>query len=161
MRKRALLWLPGLALVALALFLTDSLLWQPGLTEDNVRRLRPGMTLAEVEALLGGPATETIDWQAEGSFISAVRSGGPARAPATFARTPWGPGRGRWRCEKRLAAGQETRTINNYGYPLPVLAVSEGPFHRHPEGGDPDSVSRLQRYPNRALRPRHSPSSRC
>jgi hypothetical protein len=38
--------LAGLALVAAALFLTDRLLWQPGLTEDNVRRLRPGMTLA-------------------------------------------------------------------------------------------------------------------
>jgi hypothetical protein len=37
------------------------LLWQPGLTEVNVRRLRPGMTLAEVEALLGGPAPVTVD----------------------------------------------------------------------------------------------------
>jgi hypothetical protein len=53
MRKRACLWLAGLALVALALLLTDRLLWRPGLTEDNVRRLRPGMTLAEVEELLG------------------------------------------------------------------------------------------------------------
>ena len=56
MRRRAYLWLAGLALVALALLLTDRLLWQPGLTEDNVRRLRPGMSLAEVEGLLGGPA---------------------------------------------------------------------------------------------------------
>jgi hypothetical protein len=53
MRRRALLWLAGLALVVGALFLTDRLLWRPGLTEDNVRRLRPGMTLAEVEELLG------------------------------------------------------------------------------------------------------------
>jgi hypothetical protein len=37
MRRRALLWLTGLALVVAALFLTDWLLWQPGLTEDNVR----------------------------------------------------------------------------------------------------------------------------
>src|SRR5262245_52921120 len=70
MRRRAYLWLAGLALVVGALFLTDRLLWQPGLTEDNVRRLRPGMTLAEVEALLGGPATETIDWQAEGDPLA-------------------------------------------------------------------------------------------
>jgi hypothetical protein len=27
------------------------------------------MALAEVEALLGGPATETIDWQAEGAPV--------------------------------------------------------------------------------------------
>jgi hypothetical protein len=39
-----------------------ALLWQPGLTEDNVRRIRPGMALAEVEELLSGPPTETIDW---------------------------------------------------------------------------------------------------
>jgi hypothetical protein len=42
MRKRALLWLVGLAVVALALLLTDALLWRPGLTVDNVRRIRPG-----------------------------------------------------------------------------------------------------------------------
>jgi hypothetical protein len=63
--KRAYLWLAGLALVALALLLTDRLLWQPGLTEDNVRRLRPGMTLAEVEALLGGPAADTFEMPAD------------------------------------------------------------------------------------------------
>jgi hypothetical protein len=65
MRKRACLWLAGLALVVAALLLTDRLLWQPGLTEDNVRRLRPGMTLAEVEELLGGPATWEMDLRQE------------------------------------------------------------------------------------------------
>jgi hypothetical protein len=65
MRKRACLWLAGLALVVGALLLTDSLLWQPGLTEDNVRRIRPGMTLAEVEALLGGPAADTSEMPAD------------------------------------------------------------------------------------------------
>jgi hypothetical protein len=57
----------------LALLLTDRLLWQPGLTQDKVRRLRPGMTLAEVEALLGGPATATIDWWAEGEHRDPLR----------------------------------------------------------------------------------------
>jgi hypothetical protein len=61
MAKRALLWLTGLMLVVSALLLTDRLLWQPGLTEDNVRRIKPGMTLAEVEALLGGPAADTFE----------------------------------------------------------------------------------------------------
>ena len=61
MRKRACLWLAGLALVALALLLTDRLLWRPGLTEDSVRRIRPGMPLAEVEALLGGPAADAFE----------------------------------------------------------------------------------------------------
>jgi len=65
MRKRACLWLAGVALLVGALFLTDRLLRQPGLPEDNVRRLRPGMTLAEVEALLGGPAADTFEMPAD------------------------------------------------------------------------------------------------
>ena len=69
MSRRALLWPAGLALIVGALLITDRLLWQPGLTEGNVRRLRPGMTLAEVEVLLGGPAVETIDFQAEGKSV--------------------------------------------------------------------------------------------
>ena len=73
MSRRALLWLAGLALVFLALLRTVRLLWQPGLTEGNVRRIRPGMALAEVEALLGGPATETIDWWAEGEPRDSLR----------------------------------------------------------------------------------------
>ena len=86
MRKRVYFWLGGVALVVGALLLTDRLLWQPGLTEDNVRSIRPGMTLAEVEALLGGPAAVTLDmhpvapdeergyrwlrrWKAEGAAV--------------------------------------------------------------------------------------------
>jgi hypothetical protein len=49
------------ALVVGALLLTDALLWRPGLTEDNIKRLRHGMTLEEVEALLGGPAADTFE----------------------------------------------------------------------------------------------------
>src|SRR5262249_6453326 len=65
MPRRALLWLAGLALIAGALLLTDRLLWQPGLTEDSVRRIPPGMTLAEVEALLGGPAADSFEMPAD------------------------------------------------------------------------------------------------
>ncbi len=45
----------GLAIVAVALaFLAvDGLCWRPGLTEANVRRIRDGMTLEEVRAILG------------------------------------------------------------------------------------------------------------
>src|SRR5262245_46758429 len=51
-----LTYLCGLALLLLAgaFLLADWLTWQPGVTEANVRRLRPGMPLAEVEAILGG-----------------------------------------------------------------------------------------------------------
>jgi hypothetical protein len=55
---RRLLW-AGIALcvVALALGLTEYLLGrQPGVTEANLARVR-GLTLAEVEALLGVPAS--------------------------------------------------------------------------------------------------------
>ena len=50
MPRRALLWLAGVALVVGALLLTDRQLWEPGLTEGNACRIRPGMPLAEVEA---------------------------------------------------------------------------------------------------------------
>jgi hypothetical protein len=47
----------GLALVALALAFSDwALSLRPGVTEANARRVRPGMTLAEVETLMGGRA---------------------------------------------------------------------------------------------------------
>jgi hypothetical protein len=49
----------GLALVAGAFLLTDALLWRPGATEANARRIREGMTLGEVEAITGRPA----DWR--------------------------------------------------------------------------------------------------
>jgi hypothetical protein len=66
----------GLALVALALLLTDALLWRPGVTEANVKRIRAGMTLEEVRALFGdepeiglGPdaAKSCRWWGAEGA----------------------------------------------------------------------------------------------
>jgi hypothetical protein len=47
----------GLALVALGLAFTGWVLsLQPGVTEANVRRIRPGMTQQPVENLLGGPS---------------------------------------------------------------------------------------------------------
>src|SRR4051794_40059365 len=54
---RRLAWVGvALCLVALALGVTVRLLEPPpGVTEANVRRIRLGMTLAEVEAVLGQP----------------------------------------------------------------------------------------------------------
>jgi hypothetical protein len=48
----------AVALVGGALALTDQVLsGLPGVTERNVRRIKPGMTRPEVEAILGGPAS--------------------------------------------------------------------------------------------------------
>jgi hypothetical protein len=59
MSRRVYLLGIGLALVALALALTDWVLsLQPGVTETNVKRIKDGMTLDQVEALLGGPGSK-------------------------------------------------------------------------------------------------------
>jgi hypothetical protein len=63
-----LTYFAGLALLAVAgaFLLTDRLLTPPpGVTEANVKRIREGMRLAEVEAILG-PRTKT--WQAQGEW---------------------------------------------------------------------------------------------
>jgi hypothetical protein len=47
---------------------TDALLgMRPGVTERNVRRIKEGMSVSEVEALLGGPGVRS-PWQPEGQF---------------------------------------------------------------------------------------------
>jgi hypothetical protein len=61
MSRRVYLLGVGLALVAMAFVVMDALLWEPGVTEANVRRIRPGMTLAQVEAILGGPGESPWD----------------------------------------------------------------------------------------------------
>jgi hypothetical protein len=59
MSRRVYLLGVGLALVALALAFTDwALGLRPGVTEANVKRIQTGMTLAEVEFLLGSWPTE-------------------------------------------------------------------------------------------------------
>ncbi len=49
----------GLLLVAAAFVVTCEVLGPPlpGVTEGNVRRIKPGMTVAQVEAILGEPGT--------------------------------------------------------------------------------------------------------
>ena len=76
----------GVALVALALAFTDrALSLQPGVTEANAKRIRLGMTLQEVEALLGSP----------NSLIAPV----PFKVGTTIPRPPdgeWENGRRTW-----------------------------------------------------------------
>jgi hypothetical protein len=64
----------GVALVALAFLLTDALVWEPGVTEANVRRIRPGMSLDQVEAILG-----------EKGIAVDLRDNPPGRPPSV----PW------------------------------------------------------------------------
>jgi hypothetical protein len=45
----------GMMLVTMAFLVTDRLLYSPGITEANMRRIRPGMTRSEVERIFGGP----------------------------------------------------------------------------------------------------------
>jgi hypothetical protein len=58
----------GLALVALALAFTDWAL-RSRVTEANARRIRAGLTLAEVEALLGGPARQMSEFREDRSTL--------------------------------------------------------------------------------------------
>jgi hypothetical protein len=56
MNRRVYFGAVALYILVLAFLLTDWLVWQPGVTEANVKRIRSGMTLAQVEALLGRPS---------------------------------------------------------------------------------------------------------
>src|SRR5207248_1740181 len=50
----------GIALVGAAFQATSALVWHPAVTRANARRIRPGLTLAEVKALLGRPPDRAI-----------------------------------------------------------------------------------------------------
>jgi hypothetical protein len=81
MSRRVYLLGVGLALVALAFVVTDALLWEPGPTEANFNRIRVGMTLAEVERLLGPPSDSMncpplVVWRSAAGCASASFFGG-------------------------------------------------------------------------------------
>jgi hypothetical protein len=84
MNRRRLL-LVGFASTAAALGIGVCLLWprdRPGITRANRERIREGMTLAEVEAILGGPerdATQRLGmgltmrcWEADDLLLDVV-----------------------------------------------------------------------------------------
>src|SRR5262245_27141049 len=60
----------GMALVALAFVLTDEVVpGTPGITERNAKRVRPGMTAEEVEALFGIPSGEDVCVDGPGGYV--------------------------------------------------------------------------------------------
>src|SRR5262249_26459222 len=88
MSRRVYLLGVGLALVALAFVLTDALLWEPGVTAPNVRRIRAGMTLAEVNSVLGPPVQDEMRLLAITTNSGAM----DAAAPEDFTCAWEGPG---------------------------------------------------------------------
>jgi hypothetical protein len=57
-RRRSAVYLSGVAVLGVAAFAAWLYLTRTAITEDTAIRIRPGMTLAEVEAILGGPARD-------------------------------------------------------------------------------------------------------
>ena len=76
----------GVALVAGVFVATEAALGpRPGVTEANMRKIKPGMTLSEVEVLLGGPGRRGWTFGRLGGFVSKfVWSGVDGQAEVTF-----------------------------------------------------------------------------
>jgi hypothetical protein len=103
MSRRVYLLGVGLALVALGLAFTDwALGLQPGVTEANVKRIKPGMTVAEAEALLGGAAKTaqradrcgddwTRTWEGPAGGAHVLSSADGRVRYAAFSSNPNGP----------------------------------------------------------------------
>ena len=97
MSRRVYLLGVVIALLALGLAFTElALSFQAGVTEANVRRIRAGMTLTEVEAILGGPGelwTTTFDTTIDQHNVVITRDrlwsqrGGPMKAYVWFDRS--------------------------------------------------------------------------
>ena len=61
MSKRVYFFGLAIVAVALAFVLAEQLFWEPGVSASNVRRIRRGMNLAEVEAILGGRSDTDLE----------------------------------------------------------------------------------------------------
>jgi hypothetical protein len=79
----------ALCFAAVVLVLTAWLLWRPSaVTKENIHRIQPGMTRAEVEAILGGPPQEEPGgglMYLDGDSVSA----GPLRGSANWIGDDW------------------------------------------------------------------------
>src|SRR5262245_49981877 len=126
MPRRVYLLGLGLTLVALGLAFTDwALSLRPGVTERNVRRIREGMTLPEVEALFGGCARTEFDIHA------ACR-----QTPGACYPTRWWT-RSAWRRDWQGVEGTVTVTFGLDG------TVTETAFERSDR---PSSFARLRAW---------------
>jgi hypothetical protein len=68
----------ALYVVTLAFLATDALLWRPGVTERNARRVQAGMTLEEAQRILGGPPEsrrQFLRWSSDTQQIQVAWSG--------------------------------------------------------------------------------------
>jgi hypothetical protein len=71
----------GIAVVALAFVVTDWMIGPtPGVTEANARRIKPGMTMSQVEAILGGPGGWYSSYSNGREYNSIYRWNGPGVA---------------------------------------------------------------------------------
>ena len=87
-RRRVLLGLGALILLGAAAWVTTSLLptkQKHNITEDGYERIKKGMTLAEVEAIMGGPAGNYTNGQYDRGFAIA---GGAAYYPLNEENPP-------------------------------------------------------------------------
>src|SRR5262245_59468492 len=91
MSKRVFLLGVGMLLVGVAFVVTDAALGpRPGATEANVRRIRRGMTLEQVEAIFGKPGRPVGGIGGIRSFDKFYEWPGPAGAATVVIRTSWG-----------------------------------------------------------------------
>jgi hypothetical protein len=104
-----------MALVALAFAVTHERLgpW-PGLTKANVERIKPGMTMRDVEGILGGAGRARVTITEGGRDVSAFQWTGPGAVVYVLFDEP-GPG--------RRTQGVRTATFHSVAQPGPLARL--------------------------------------
>ena len=101
MGRRRVLLLGSAAVVVVGLAIGVWTLWpRTAITEENAAKLRPGMTLAEVEAILGGPAR--------------IETTGPTRANADMENSGG---------SNSCCSGRTANAARSPGIPIPSLST--------------------------------------